>query len=47
MQALFGTIAVDAGVWLRIILVASSVFLLVELEKLIVRRAHAIPKETD
>jgi hypothetical protein len=38
MQALFGTAAIDAGIWLRIVLVAASVLLIVELEKALVRR---------
>ncbi|MDH3872241.1 MAG: HAD-IC family P-type ATPase, partial [Gammaproteobacteria bacterium] len=33
MQTLFGTMAIDAATWLRIVLVASSVLILVELEK--------------
>ncbi|WP_415406120.1 cation-transporting P-type ATPase [Sulfurovum sp. CS9] len=37
MQALFGTTAIDFTIWLRIILVASSVLFLVELEKYVVR----------
>jgi len=37
MQALFGTTAIDFAIWLRILLVASSVLFLVELEKYIVR----------
>jgi hypothetical protein len=38
MQTLFGTAAIDAGVWLRIVLVAASVLFIVELEKALVRR---------
>jgi magnesium-transporting ATPase (P-type) len=38
VQALFGTAAIGWEEWLRIVLVASSVFFLVELEKLAVRR---------
>jgi len=38
LQALFGTAAIDAGVWLRIVLVAASVLFIVELEKALVRR---------
>ena len=38
MQNLFGTVSIDLNSWLIIMLVASSVLLLVELEKLIVRR---------
>ena len=37
MQILFGTVAIDAATWLRIVLVASSVLFLVELEKVFVR----------
>ena len=37
MQSLFGTTAIDLGMWLRIILVSSSVLFLVEIEKYIVR----------
>ncbi len=37
MQILFGTTAIDFDIWLRILLVASSVLLLVELEKYFVR----------
>ncbi len=37
MQSLFGTTAIDFNIWLRILLVASSVLLFVELEKLLVR----------
>lgn len=37
MQSLFGTIAIDFIIWLRIILVASSVLFLVEFEKYVVR----------
>jgi magnesium-transporting ATPase (P-type) len=38
MQSLFGTTAIDLNVWLRILLVSSSVLFLVELEKYFVRR---------
>ncbi len=38
MQHLFGTAAIDASIWLRIVLIASSVLFLVELEKYFVRR---------
>ncbi len=38
MQSLFGSTAIDFDVWLRILLVASSVLFLVELEKYFVRR---------
>jgi len=37
MQSLFGTTAIDLDIWLRIIIVSSSVLFLVELEKYIVR----------
>jgi magnesium-transporting ATPase (P-type) len=38
MQTLFGTAAIDFTVWLRILLVSSSVLVLVELEKYFIRR---------
>jgi magnesium-transporting ATPase (P-type) len=38
MQSLFGTAAIDFNMWLRILLVSSSVLFLVELEKYFVRR---------
>ena len=37
-QALFGTAAIDGATWVRIILVASTVLFLVELERLVIRR---------
>ncbi len=37
LQSLFGTTAIDLSIWFRIILVASSVLFLVELEKYFVR----------
>ncbi|HEC12685.1 MAG TPA: cation-transporting P-type ATPase [Acidiferrobacteraceae bacterium] len=37
LQSLFGTTAIDFNIWLRILLVASSVLFLVELEKYFVR----------
>lgn len=40
MQSLFGTIAIDFNIWLRILLVASSVLFLVELEKYFVRQMN-------
>ncbi|WP_295540292.1 cation-transporting P-type ATPase [uncultured Thiohalocapsa sp.] len=43
LQALFGTAAIDAGVWLRIVLVAASVLFIVELEKALVRRWRSSP----
>jgi len=38
LQSLFGTTAIELNIWIRIILVASSVLFLVELEKYFVRR---------
>jgi len=38
LQSLFGTTAIDFNIWLRILLVSSSVLFLVELEKYFVRR---------
>ncbi len=38
LQSLFGTTAIDFSIWLRILLVSSSVLFLVELEKYFVRR---------
>ncbi len=38
MQSLFGTEAIDFNIWLRILLVSSSVLFLVELEKYFVRK---------
>jgi magnesium-transporting ATPase (P-type) len=38
LQALFGSAAIGAGIWLRIVLVAASVLFIVELEKALVRR---------
>jgi len=38
LQTLFGTTAIDFDIWLRILLVSSSVLLLVELEKYFIRR---------
>lgn len=38
MQSLFGTTAIDLSMWLRILLVSSSVLFLVEMEKYIVRK---------
>jgi hypothetical protein len=38
MQILFGTESVDYTIWGHIVLVASSVLFLVELEKYVVRR---------
>jgi magnesium-transporting ATPase (P-type) len=42
MQSLFGTASIDLSMWLRIILVSSSVLFLVEIEKYVVRRAEQI-----
>ncbi|MEA2079699.1 MAG: cation transporting ATPase C-terminal domain-containing protein, partial [Pseudomonadota bacterium] len=39
MQSLFGTAGIDVTMWVRIVLVASSVLFLVELEKAVIRRA--------
>jgi len=39
MQALFGTTGIDVMMWVRFVLVASSVLFLVELEKAVIRRA--------
>ena len=44
MQALFGTQAIEAAAWGRILLVASTVFVLVELEKSWLRRRTAAEK---
>ncbi len=38
MQSLFGTTEIDFNIWLRIVVIASSVLFLVELEKYFVRR---------
>jgi magnesium-transporting ATPase (P-type) len=38
MQSLFGTAGIDGATWVRIVLVASSVLFLVELEKVVIRR---------
>jgi len=38
MQHLFGTVALDADTWLQIVLIAATVFPLVELEKWLMRR---------
>ena len=42
MQSLFGTTGINFSIWLRILLVASSVLILVEMEKYFVRRAKRI-----
>ena len=42
VQSLFGTTSIDLSIWLRIILVASSVLFLVELEKYFMRRSEGI-----
>jgi hypothetical protein len=38
LQALFASAALDAAAWGRVLLVAASVFFLVELEKWLLRR---------
>ena len=38
MQSLFGTTTIELGLWLRIVLIASSVLFLVEIEKYFLRR---------
>jgi len=38
MQVLFATTAMDINAWLRVIVVASSVLILVEIEKLVIRK---------
>jgi magnesium-transporting ATPase (P-type) len=40
MQTLFATAPLDAAAWLRVVLVASTVFVLVEAEKILFRGAH-------
>jgi len=40
MQTLFGTTGIDVTMWLHIVLVASSVLFLVELEKAVIRRVE-------
>ncbi|WP_045857085.1 cation-transporting P-type ATPase [Teredinibacter purpureus] len=42
LQSIFGTTNISARHWLDIVLVSSSVFFLVELEKLIIRRRPAV-----
>ena len=42
LQSLFGTTDISFDIWLRIILIASSVLFLVEIEKVIVRRVEQI-----
>jgi len=42
VQTLFGTAAIGAEIWLRILIVASSVLFIVELEKALVRRWHGM-----
>ncbi|HEB27004.1 MAG TPA: cation-transporting P-type ATPase [Porticoccus sp.] len=42
MQSLFSTTAINMNIWLRILLVASSVLFLVEMEKYFVRRTERI-----
>ena len=43
LQALFATTALDLAAWGRILLVAASVFFLVELEKWLLRRRARRP----
>jgi len=40
MQSLFGTAAIDFSIWIRILLVSSTVLFLVEAEKYLVRHRH-------
>ena len=47
LQALFGTAAIDAGVWLRIVMVAASVLFIVELEKALVRRWYGASQPSE
>ena len=47
MQALFATTAMSAESWLRVIVVASSVLILVELEKLLLRKYTNLNKSTE
>jgi magnesium-transporting ATPase (P-type) len=42
MQLLFGTAAIDLNMWLRIVVVASSILFLVELEKCVVRHGVSV-----
>ena len=45
LQSLFGTRAIEFTIWLRILLVSSSVLFLVELEKYLLRRIAAARRE--
>ena len=45
MQALFDTTSISAGAWLRIILVASSVSVLVEIEKWVFRKVLPLERQ--
>ncbi|MCW8956485.1 MAG: cation-transporting P-type ATPase [Gammaproteobacteria bacterium] len=45
MQNLFATTAIDGNAWLRVIVVASSVLILVELEKFLLRKYSTLEKE--
>lgn len=47
MQQLFGSAAIDVGTWFKIILISSSVFILVEVEKMISYRLHHGSLKTD
>ena len=40
LQTLFGSASIDGATWVRIVLVASTVLFLVELEKLLIRRRN-------
>ena len=44
MQTLFGTASINLDMWLRIVLISSSVLFLVELEKYVVRKMSANKK---
>jgi hypothetical protein len=41
MQTLFATTAMSIDAWLRVVMVASSVLLLVEIEKAVIRIFHS------
>ena len=45
MQTLFGTASIDLDMWLRIVLISSSVLFLVEIEKYVVRKMAAYKKQ--
>jgi magnesium-transporting ATPase (P-type) len=44
LQTLFRTVAIDGAAWLRIVLVGSSVFILVEMEKMLYRALQKRPR---